>query len=283
MKTQRSLLPWILFTLVGGGISLGLLLYSPLATAGPTVNWTPSAVTQAIAPGQSKTTSVSFVASGNISNTVVQIVPELQPFVQATPTTFASLVKGQTYNMNLAVSAAADSHFAVFDGTVQLRSGTSLKTTFSKPLPITISVEPPGLPPDPGEAGKATLEGIDSDGDGVRDDIQRYIALTYQDSEKLRAALTEMAKNRQKALVDANDSNKSYQHAIKDQSAYECLAFLHLESSHKISQLLFAEILNTEERSHAYLLYNSQFRGRAFDINLPSKSSCGFDPDTLEN
>jgi len=34
------------------------------------------------------------------------------------------------------------------------------------------------LPPNPGEAGKATLQGIDSDNDGVRDDIQRYIALT---------------------------------------------------------------------------------------------------------
>ena len=46
-----------------------------------------------------------------------------------------------------------------------------------------------GLPPDPGEAGKATLEGIDSDQDGIRDDIQRYIALTYPDSQKTRAAL----------------------------------------------------------------------------------------------
>ncbi|MCF6156788.1 MAG: hypothetical protein E3K36_16465 [Candidatus Brocadia sp.] len=31
------------------------------------------------------------------------------------------------------------------------------------------------LPPDPGKAGKETLLGIDTDGDGVRDDIQRRI------------------------------------------------------------------------------------------------------------
>src|SRR5216683_231714 len=43
-------------------------------------------------------------------------------------------------------------------------------------MTATISIT---LPPDPGAAGKATLQGIDSDGDGVRDDIQRYIALTY--------------------------------------------------------------------------------------------------------
>ena len=38
-----------------------------------------------------------------------------------------------------------------------------------------------GLPPDPGEAGRRTLAGIDSDRDGIRDDLQRYVALTYGD------------------------------------------------------------------------------------------------------
>jgi len=41
------------------------------------------------------------------------------------------------------------------------------------------------LPPDPGSAGRATLEGIDSDGDGVRDDIQRFIELNYPDRNRL--------------------------------------------------------------------------------------------------
>ncbi|MDX8380534.1 MAG: hypothetical protein R8M14_00305 [Ghiorsea sp.] len=38
--------------------------------------------------------------------------------------------------------------------------------------------QPSGLPPDPGAAGRGTLAGIDSDNDGVRDDVQRWIALT---------------------------------------------------------------------------------------------------------
>jgi hypothetical protein len=46
------------------------------------------------------------------------------------------------------------------------------------------------LPPDPGAEGKKTLLGIDTDGDGVRDDIQRYIYLTYPDDKKLRLGLT---------------------------------------------------------------------------------------------
>ena len=45
------------------------------------------------------------------------------------------------------------------------------------------------LPPDPGAAGKATLEGIDADGDGLRDDLQRFIAISYPDSGRTRAGL----------------------------------------------------------------------------------------------
>ena len=37
--------------------------------------------------------------------------------------------------------------------------------------------EPDGLPPDLGKAGKATLKGIDSDNDGVCDDIQPDLTL----------------------------------------------------------------------------------------------------------
>lgn len=38
-----------------------------------------------------------------------------------------------------------------------------------------MSIENPNLPPDPGPEGKFTLLGIDSDGDGIRDDIYRYV------------------------------------------------------------------------------------------------------------
>jgi len=50
------------------------------------------------------------------------------------------------------------------------------------------------LPPDPGAAGKLTLSGIDSDNDGVRDDVQRWIVMTYPNSQKTRAALTQRTK-----------------------------------------------------------------------------------------
>ena len=71
------------------------------------------------------------------------------------------------------------------------------------------------LPPDPGKAGKVTLLGIDTDGDGVRDDIQRYIYFTYPDDKKLRLGLTYYAIEFQGVLKDANDREAAYDHANK--------------------------------------------------------------------
>lgn len=65
------------------------------------------------------------------------------------------------------------------------------------------------LPPDPGEAGKATLAGIDSDNDGVRDDVQRWIVINYPNSQKTRAALVQEVKLDQQFLLNAADPNIS--------------------------------------------------------------------------
>ena len=54
--------------------------------------------------------------------------------------------------------------------------------------PVFSSTTSDTLPPDPGKAGKQTLMGVDSDGDGLRDDIQRYIYLTYPGKTNVQGA-----------------------------------------------------------------------------------------------
>ncbi len=151
-------------------------------------------------------------------------------------------------------------------------------------------VDPPdlpgtGLPPDPGEAGKATLEGIDSDQDGIRDDIQRYIALTYPDSQKTRAALRQFTSAFHKAILQSPDRESALNNVEDMHRAQECLWYIHSRSSIKISDSLMAEYLNTMERSLAYLDYNKKLGGTIFgskDLN-EYKTSCTFDPDSMED
>lgn len=49
------------------------------------------------------------------------------------------------------------------------------------------------LPPDPGEAGNRTVIGIDSNGNGIRDDVEVAIFREYPNSAKTRAALLQYA------------------------------------------------------------------------------------------
>lgn len=65
---------------------------------------------------------------------------------------------------------------------------------------------PPGFPPDPGAAGKKTLEGTDLDHDGLRDDVQRWIYARYPNDEKKRKALRLMALDLQR------DSTQNYRY-----------------------------------------------------------------------
>lgn len=150
---------------------------------------------------------------------------------------------------------------------------------------------PPGqdpvltLPPDPGEAGKITLEGIDFDQDGLRDDIQRYIALTYPDSRKTREALRQAAAALQKIILQSPDEESALRNTELEARASECLWYIYPDNGSKIDDLLMAEFLNTIERSKAYLEYDAKLGGHVFggkDID-EYKTSCTFDPDALED
>jgi hypothetical protein len=153
---------------------------------------------------------------------------------------------------------------------------------------IEVTHDENGLPPDPGEAGKLTLEGIDSDGDGVRDDVQIYIALTYLDSEKIRASLTQYVKSVQSSLIDAKYKQISIQRSQEVVRALECVGFVDPDNGLRNANLLLTKILNTEERSEAYLMYNSQLAGESsfltpltIDSLDDTTTACDFDPSLL--
>jgi len=139
------------------------------------------------------------------------------------------------------------------------------------------------LPPDPGPAGKATLAGIDSDNDGVRDDVQRWITLTFPNSEKTRAALTQRTKTMQQFLLDAADPVKSLNHAVQMGKAAECLAYIRPDDFDRISGELKAIFLNTYVRSKAWLQADRHLSGSFFSLLPDPKQGCLFNPDTMPN
>jgi len=143
------------------------------------------------------------------------------------------------------------------------------------------------LPPDPGPAGDETIEGVDVNENGVRDDIERWIGLNYRSSEKTRMALTQVYYPLQNFMIHAreNDRDAVYNDMDVLQRASECLHYIHPEEAYLLMRELKAEVLNTSDRTYAYLDSSRMLSGGSFPSAPFSKwnQSCTFEPDALED
>ncbi|HXH64249.1 MAG TPA: hypothetical protein VNH42_01940 [Mariprofundaceae bacterium] len=140
------------------------------------------------------------------------------------------------------------------------------------------------LPPDPGDAGKITMAGIDADHDGVRDDVQRWIAIHYANSEKTRAALRQKAKALQAFIGDGDDPAKARRDAVAIDKASECLASFAGDAFY-INHDFDAVVLNTYPRLNAYLGIDKKYGGAPTSDSRRGhwKQSCDFNPDAMKN
>ena len=202
------------------------------------------------------------------------------------PTSFGSLAKGSSYTLNVTLTAPADALPTSTDGTIQLRSGSDPNNTYAKPLPVDLTIVPFALPPDPGDAGKATLEGIDSDNDGVRDDVQRWIGMNAYPTESGRAALTQYAKAMQRLLI-SSDETTAVEAAQATTDATACFQFIRWSDDDAIEILGFlkAEYLNTIERSQRYVEIQDWLSGHIYSLGMieDARNKCDFDPLSMDN
>ena len=151
--------------------------------------------------------------------------------------------------------------------------------------PVIVTVDPFRLPPDPGEAGKQTLAGVDSDQDGVRDDVQRYIAFKYPQSERTRAALSQAARAFQFEIVAGGNGQQVH-------DAHDCMDSIFMTGpadvtggrlAYDAKRSLEAAVLNTPARVKADFQATS---GVAIVRSTPysdKRTHCTFDPSTLPN
>lgn len=147
--------------------------------------------------------------------------------------------------------------------------------TFSEAFDVT--VDPLSLPPDPGEAGGQTLEGIDSDHDGVRDDVQRWIAY-LPDETTVRAAVTQLVLAEQDFVSNAGREVEVLLQAVKARhAAHDCLeAIAGLEYLLSIAADAELQLLNTRERSVAYASSERTLPARVFFGSGRGKAACSF-------
>ena len=158
---------------------------------------------------------------------------------------------------------------ALKDGnvTVQVKVGTTLSNTIT--LNITWVVDGYVLPPEPDPAvNNATLGGVDSNNNGVRDDVERNIYATYP-VRLQRGLLIDNAKIYQQIMVEPTSNAIDIQKGIT--KVIDCEIFLGrldeninadewIEEPKKVKNKTF----NTKERIRKYLDYNIALSGGSY-------------------
>lgn len=280
MKTKRMLL--LITTVV-------MLSIGNTAVARPVISWVPNKIKIEQIQGTQSIHTMIVRSAKDLQDIIARVVPELQPWVSVSPASIGVIQKENDLELTITINVPPDAIIGEYDGVIQLKQATvgENQRTIAKPLPIELVIteqeDNKVLPPDPGKAGKQTLLGVDSDSDGVRDDIQRYIYCAYPDDEKVRVALTQIAIEYQGLLSQANDPDAAFNHATRMARHGECVDYIQGEAASDTLAALKAEILNTKERSLAYINYSNSLGGEMiFGAPLQEwKNSCNFDVDAI--
>ncbi|MBA3353457.1 MAG: hypothetical protein H0U23_13755 [Blastocatellia bacterium] len=144
------------------------------------------------------------------------------------------------------------------------------------------------LPPDPGPEGLKTIEGIDSDKDGVRDDVQRFIAENYGHSERAVRALREVAKGAQRQITIADTVGRDQAKQIAEEIMKPVDCFVRsVDKETRYSGALekvVTEVTNTPERYAKKGKFEVLAANRVYELsNDPTPVLCGYAPEKLPN
>jgi hypothetical protein len=131
------------------------------------------------------------------------------------------------------------------------------------------------LPPDLGLNGDAPLLGYDSDGNGVRDDIQRYLKLRYFDEVELKAVFYDYASELLNRIHVVNESRETIQNLYRESGkSHWCLIWLNnnSERDYKLEiRELSKRIFNTLARHKADRVFESKLAGMRISAKDPDK------------
>lgn len=138
-------------------------------------------------------------------------------------------------------------------------------------------------PPHPGELGKKTLLGVDTDIDGVRDDVEIWINASAsnkpnKDNTNIRMALKQIARDMTFSLKSKNAQQKAVEAYKKQRQAQKCLSDLGdnqtpvEEMQRKILKIFY----NTMPRLDGYVEMKTQSAGEEFEVLQKKFVTCSF-------
>jgi hypothetical protein len=118
---------------------------------------------------------------------------------------------------------------------------------------------------EPGKEGLETLAGVDTDEDGIRDDVQRHINESYNLSiyPSTNRALKNMYRYFQQAIINFRNESEASKHYTKYREANGCLMWI-VGTGHStiVREEISSTFLNTSDRLKASYQIYSYFHGK---------------------
>lgn len=132
------------------------------------------------------------------------------------------------------------------------------------------------LPPDPGRVSLDTLEGIDVNGDGVRDEVERALYALNEDSFNNRVILNSGARALQEALVASTTSDDRDDDAASASIAHFVTCLMAHSDMNVTREIATVEalMLNTDDRVAAYRAYSAGRHGTVQGILTVTAEDC---------
>lgn len=149
------------------------------------------------------------------------------------------------------------------------------------------------LPPEPDPIiNNSTLLGIDSNNNGVRDDVERWIYKTYKDKHPIHIDIAMQAARAYKKVLETPEKAKEIHNLVSApvycEGYFRVFADLFGDTKYIQQKILGTQFdniyFNIPERNNAYLKYQQLLSGDIYSVPRPSKGKnfCDFDTSKYE-
>ncbi len=174
---------------------------------------------------------------------------------------------------------------AIFIFSVELHS-----TTLQKASPEVINGHT--LPPEPDPTiNNATLLGVDSNNNGVRDDVERWIYKKYKNKHPIHIDIAIQAARGYKKVLETPEKAKEIHNEVD--AVIDCSWYYRDEAQYfndpilifeRIDDKVFYQYFNTNARKSVYQEYDKLLSGDTYHTldGIDMKNQCNFDTSKYE-
>jgi len=161
----------------------------------------------------------------------------------------------------------------------------SKDTTTPKATQEVVVINGHTLPPMPDKTlNDSTLLGIDSNNNGVRDDVEIWIYETYTESVEI-GLFMQSARAYQKVIQDPSKAHETKKYLDTYTSCVKYWIFraeqnqeiFHIDKYRDLEKEVGGIMFNSIQRHVAYQKYNGELSGEVYSLLPISKEKCGFD------